>query len=416
MPLMSRVAAVSMIRNSWDIAPATIACLILGGVKDFYIVDHMPAPLRVDLRGIFGDAARFTIFTKVTPPFYQGTTLTWLAQLAREDGCDVVLPFDADEFWVREDEGHSLADSLCRSLANTPIAYAPVSNVLQSQSVETFTLPDLSTCCYEPSEVLDGDEAPEMVVGGEIPFASVHFPHKAVFSLDPDTVIDEGHHGVDAESPTFKALIPNVRVLHIPYRSRRHMDTKKLHGLARQNSAFAPTIGWQNRALSMRTQTELNEYWLHNSWIDAGTVATVRNTVQMNRNEQVPRIWRDITEYWPVLAQDLPTCPTGSTGQESLLALALDGWGKDRAEAQARGNRDRVRFEQTLASQRDELVRAKSKALLDASRLKLLNSTLQETRAAFEVSISQVTELQQIVEAMLSSRSWRWTRWLRRSR
>jgi hypothetical protein len=97
----ARVAAGSMIFDSWDIAVPVVTHLVNQGITDFYMLDHRSSgnPREGFLRQIPAEA-KVRWVHKSTPIISQASVMTSLAHLARKDGFDAFVPFDADEFFT----------------------------------------------------------------------------------------------------------------------------------------------------------------------------------------------------------------------------------------------------------------------------------------------------------------------------
>jgi len=138
-----------MIFESWDIAGAVVAHMVNQGITDFYIVDHRSSgdPRDRFLREIPAEA-KIRWVRKNSPLFSQATTMTALAHLARKDGFDAFVPFDADEFFTGK--SRPLIDEVRDWLAttNTRALLCVMENFYQSRDVEDFTAADLAQVHY----------------------------------------------------------------------------------------------------------------------------------------------------------------------------------------------------------------------------------------------------------------------------
>jgi hypothetical protein len=241
-----RIAAGSMMFESWDIAPALISHLVSQGIVDFYIVDHRSSgnPLDTFLREVPVEA-RIHWVRKNSTLYSQSPTMTALAHLARQDGFDAFVPFDSDEFFTStsgllvDHIGEWLATSETRALR------CLMENFYQSQSVENFTARDLASVHYRAEY---GDVPSEHFVDTNDMFARYKFSarqHKSIMRLvpGPDGDFDwlsTGNHRVInvltgercAESTT-----RNVSVLHLPCRSKSGLTSRRAHMLREKDQS-----------------------------------------------------------------------------------------------------------------------------------------------------------------------------------
>ena len=145
-----RICAVGCFMDSVDLLRASLSHLILNGVRDFYLFDHGS---RRDIATVLGDSLAFedvrvTVLRKETPPFFQKAMVGVLTELAAMDGFEVVLAFDADEFWCSTVPGHTLADEIATELHARVAVSVPVATYAQHRDVELFRVETLKTCKY----------------------------------------------------------------------------------------------------------------------------------------------------------------------------------------------------------------------------------------------------------------------------
>lgn len=110
---MTRIAAVSTVRNEVDIIGLTLRHLLAEGVDRILLADGMSTD---GTREIIYEVARaypdiITIYNDQEPFHYQPMWINRLADIAGAEGTDWILPFDADEFWYAT-EGNTIADAL----------------------------------------------------------------------------------------------------------------------------------------------------------------------------------------------------------------------------------------------------------------------------------------------------------------
>jgi len=404
-------------RNAWDIAPASIAALILGGVKKFFILDHdsrAPAP---DLKQLFKGEADFEIFRKETPPFYQGVALSWLSALARQEGFDFVVPFDADEFWISRDPMSTISSVLSERLSpENPVGSVRVRNFVQSLSVGTFSLTDLESCRFEAGPVPDRPDLRQKAEALQIPFVTLAFPKKAVYQLSVEHAISEGNHGTKRGGIGESIPISEIEVLHLPYRSRGHLVTKRLHGHARNQSGFDADVGWQNRYLAAKSDFELDAYWKLNSWNTSDISSAEATTRFFERSDDLVDLWRRIQFRWPSLLQYVDCSESFVTASDARLALALDCWGRDSATSERVRDQQVREVHELLESTRQSLSASEIERAQLSMAISELSQAEEQHRQALRAATLQADLQTATLQAVLSSRSWRWTHFLRRKR
>lgn len=232
-----------MIFESWDIAGAVVAHMVNQGITDFYIVDHRSSgnPRDQFLREIPAEA-KIRWVRKNSPLFSQATTMTALAHLARKDGFDAFVPFDADEFFTGK--SRPLIDEVRDWLAttNTRALLCVMENFYQSRDVEDFTAADLAQVHYLAQR---GEKPTEYFLDRSFEFARYAFsaqPKKAIMRLVPgsdgdfDWLLQGNHRVLNMTTGDFypETTSTTVSVLHLPCRSRSSLTVRRAWGIRNQ--------------------------------------------------------------------------------------------------------------------------------------------------------------------------------------
>lgn len=265
-----KICGIACVKDSHRLLEASVKHLALNGIGDFYVYDHGSDPeLATDLAdGFSSGAVRLHILRKETRPFFQRSMVAALSELARMDGFDVALAFDADEFWCATTEGRTLADQISAEMsADVDALSVPVINYVQHCDTDVFSVDSLSTCRYSVIPHVDDTSDPWDQVGAGWPFVAMPFPFKVVARLSPGIRFTEGQHAItndQCESQVREAAGIVVRHLSMP--SRHEVAVKREHGLRRAAAGFSYRVGWQLRRLAHMTDRELDAYWKNNSW------------------------------------------------------------------------------------------------------------------------------------------------------
>jgi hypothetical protein len=237
---LARVAAGSMIFDSWDIAVPVVTHMVHQGITDFYLLDHRSSgePRDLFLRQIPA-TAKIRWVRKNSPLHSQASSMTALAHLARQDGFDAFVPFDADEFFT----GTSLPliDEVREWLANTDTRALScvMEHFYQSSDVTDFTPSDLSHVHYLAQR---GQKPTEFVVNRSKEYGRYAFsaqPKKVIMRLVPGADGDfdwlrRGNHRVlnmmtGEFYPETESTL--VSVLHLPCRSRTSLAVRRAMAL-----------------------------------------------------------------------------------------------------------------------------------------------------------------------------------------
>lgn len=122
-------AALMLVRDEADIIGYTLTWL-QGQVDHVYVMDNRSVDATPEI------AAGFANVTLIHDPeigYWQAKKTTRLADLARQDGHEWVVPCDADERWEAQD-GRTVADFLAGVPLDTPITAALLYNYLPTGS------------------------------------------------------------------------------------------------------------------------------------------------------------------------------------------------------------------------------------------------------------------------------------------
>jgi hypothetical protein len=237
---LARVAAGSMIFESWDIAVPVVTHMVNQGITDFYILDHRSSgdPRDRFLREIPAEA-KIRWVRKNSPIISQASVMTSLAHLARKDGFDAFVPFDADEFFTGK--SRPLVDEVREWLATSDkrALLCGMENFYQSRDVEVFTPEDLSHVHYLAQR---GEMPTEYLLDRNfetVRYAFSEQPKKAIIRLVPgsdgdfDWLLQGNHRLLNMTTGEFypETKSTAVSVLHLPCRSRSSITVRRAWGI-----------------------------------------------------------------------------------------------------------------------------------------------------------------------------------------
>jgi hypothetical protein len=265
-----RICAVACDMDRHDLLLASMTHLVLNGISDFYIYDHgsEPALAGVLSRTFHDGGVRITVLRKETPPFFHSTMIGVLTELARLDGFETVLAFDADEFWCSTVPDRTLAEQISAEMvAGLASLRVQVLNYVQHRDVLAFTAGSLKTCAYTVVPHVDTTRSCREQVDAGMPFVAMPFPSKVIARLSSDIRFTEGQHGIIApEGVGTEGEASGIVLRHLSLSAKDELACKREHGLRRIEAGFAPDTGWQLQRLAYMTDEELDAYWANNSW------------------------------------------------------------------------------------------------------------------------------------------------------
>lgn len=96
-----KLSAVSMVKDESDIIIYTIENLFNQGVDEIIVADNMSSDGTLELLLDYAQTtSQLSVVSDNEVAYYQSQKMTGLANSAFDKGADIVIPFDADEYWT----------------------------------------------------------------------------------------------------------------------------------------------------------------------------------------------------------------------------------------------------------------------------------------------------------------------------
>lgn len=214
-----KVAAVSTVRNEADIIGSTIRHLLAEGIDRIYIADGMSTDGTRDILR----ALPVVVLNDPKPYHDQPYWIRHLAGIAREDGAEWIVPFDADEFWYSP-TGRPLVDVLAEQPPQVDKLHA-----------KTWQHIDYEWCEPEPKKL-----------------------QKVCFRAVPDVHIDPGNHDCTLTGGGPEDL---VAIRELQYRGFDHFQRKILERNATLDPELKGKAGWHHSRYEGWTPDQLAPEW-----------------------------------------------------------------------------------------------------------------------------------------------------------
>jgi hypothetical protein len=381
-----KICGISCAMNSHTILAASIKHLFLNGISDFYLYDHASDP---DLSSFLSTefvpgTIRVQVLRKETRLFFQREMVNVLADLAREDGFEIAVAFDADEFWCSTVQGRSLTDQIAFEISSDVDALrVPVVNYVQHRDVDTFDVDSLSRCQYSVVPFVDPTRHPQAQVDAGMPFVAMPFPSKVIAWLSRDSKFVTGQHSLTKTNGEVRIIeATGILVRHLPLPFRKQMGERREQGLRLVAAGLSPWLGWQSQRLANMTDDELEAYWRNNSWhLAEGHRACVGSYDRLVLEDALVQIGQNLKQASQRLNQGLGEGAQASTTfreiPSSKLERAIQNLVDDYGQAERRIEALKIAHDQALAAA-DELALARDQAAAERdlvrSELDLLRS------------------------------------------
>ena len=232
-----------MFKDSADIVAPVVAHLIGQGITDLFLALHNEnREVSERLVESFRGRANLTVVHHNNPSFMQAAVTNMILSMARREGFDVFLPFDADEFFVSMDPTRNLREVISDWVdsGNGEQMIVPMVNYLVPRDVEEFRARTLKFMPYRV-ELSPGSD--HLLVSQRL---RPHF--KAIVRLTGIRFahlvrLVAGSHSAYVGMSKTKMSVPDpetnapIGVCHIPWRSRTSTLGPPLIGRALETAA-----------------------------------------------------------------------------------------------------------------------------------------------------------------------------------
>jgi len=256
------LAGIMMVRNEAPIIADCVGHLLHHvGVDQLLVADNGSTDdtLRI-LRRIAARDRRVRLHD-ATGDFHQPDVIYGLAEQARIDGADWLLPNDADEFlWL---DGATLR-SRCVAAGDVGGFKLRVTNFIQLGGVARDRLGSIETMAFRALPYGSMEEAKLLVEQRSLPFVRINYPPKVLVRAAPGLRFSRGQHSAEGiVAPLADECL--AELLHAPIRSRDDLANRVEHGRRLLNVAPDPDTGWHLKRLISLGEDRLDEEWRANS-------------------------------------------------------------------------------------------------------------------------------------------------------
>lgn len=258
------VAGIAMVRNEADIIRVNVRHHLSLGLDWITVVDNGSTD---GTDRVLQDLARDgrLRWRRDDSLYRQSTQHTKLAREAQREGADWVLVIDADEFWhVRRG---TLKGILARSQAVA--IRARVVNFVQSRD-QILSEPRglLRATAKVPNPVGPPETIREMVEADRIAHIEAAYPRKWIARPTAEIEISAGNHHLAGIVGGLEDT-DDIVCLHVPLRSRAHMEAKAAHGRRVEEAGHRPGESWHVRRFKrLQEEGRLDQEWAANSCRD----------------------------------------------------------------------------------------------------------------------------------------------------
>jgi hypothetical protein len=216
-----------MVRDEIDVLPYTLAHLDTQGLDGIIVADNLSEDGTWEFLCDLDLDTELVLLRDTEVGYYQSRKMTKLAYDAFAKGARWVIPFDADELWLSRTG--TLGEAIVRTRPATDYLYVSLYN-------------------YFPRIADDPDEPN--------PFRRIQFrdPERAplpkvIVHNRPGLIIEQGNHGVHADTYLQCESAPELEIGHFPWRGYEQFERKIFNGYQAYKATDLPeTVGahWRN--------------------------------------------------------------------------------------------------------------------------------------------------------------------------
>lgn len=278
------IAAVSTIRNEEDIIEFCLWHFLQQGIDYILVENNASTDNTLEIVTEMAKNDERIIVYNNEGEYHSGEALTFLAEEARQLGCEWVIPFDADELW-------GSTNGLKKDLKNIDPKYAAVEfrfeNFVQNILYDQENI--LSTMNYKiPSFANDLD-----IIQNRRSWIEAGPVIKFIVRTYEGLQIPAGSHTyAKSDMPYF--FSEDFFAYHLPMRSYANLITRAENGKRLIDAGYDPGFGWQNqRFYSILEEGLIDKEFEANFEVDGKLVRRDGSVLVLERSDYVSSKYKE---------------------------------------------------------------------------------------------------------------------------
>lgn len=264
-----KIVGLVQAKNEWPLLALSISHALMNHVDEVFVLNHgstdgTPEGLKA-LCELWKN--RIHVFHCNDERFWQEASTTALIMMSRASSPDWFYVFDADEFLLTKEPGGLKAILHDTNGADCVVRYQ-VENWISTEDFDEHNIDHYRMLRYRSVPGLFVEMHPETladeVLHGNLNFYDVPFPSKIIFRDNGASWPAAGSHFLKTAGNTkMLSLEPGqLRCAHFPLLSRKKLDRKSIHGERKVRDGFPAWHGWQTRIIYQLSQeNRLGEFW-----------------------------------------------------------------------------------------------------------------------------------------------------------
>jgi hypothetical protein len=275
--MSTRVLGYVIAQNEWPMLGLSISHALHMGVDHVIAVNHCSTDETAEGLQRLENAwpGRLSVVSTDVPGFPQAIISKVVLKALAKNGYDWVYAFDADEFLLTE-HNEPLPSLLANIHANTQTIRYELDQFVAPYDMDDLVAEQFSRFTHRAlgcdQTRQNGASLADDLVAGHINYFDIPFPSKVIVRRQYAHQLLTGAHGLEPDATVGKKVTEQIftknrmRVGHLPLTSKRRIKQKALHGQVLIEAGFPRGHGWQNQALHLIDQAGgLETYWTNHS-------------------------------------------------------------------------------------------------------------------------------------------------------
>jgi glycosyltransferase involved in cell wall biosynthesis len=257
-----KIAGITMVRNEFDVIEFCIEHHLAQGLDYIFVCDNGSTDGTLEyLQNKSNNDSRVVLYEE-PGDYHQQKIINHLSNLAYQNGCEWVVPFDADEIWFSK-------ETLKESLSKIKEASVKVllKDFIQSSDIINPKIDTYLSINWRLPDGLEKLDLQNITNGTRSMIESPSF-YKYIVKTSPELNIFPGAHGFTGQDSEYYEG-PEFIAYHMPIRSYKALQSKAEHGQRLIDAGYPEWHGWHvQRYAKIDSSGLLMDEWKRNSQVE----------------------------------------------------------------------------------------------------------------------------------------------------
>jgi glycosyltransferase involved in cell wall biosynthesis len=282
-----KIAGITMVRNEFDVIEFCIEHHLAQGLDYIFVCDNGSTDGTLEyLQNKSNNDSRVVLYEE-PGDYHQQKIINHLSNLAYQNGCEWVVPFDADEIWFSK-------ETLKESLSKIKEASVKVllKDFIQSSDIINPKIDTYLSINWRLPDGLEKLDLQNITNGTRSMIESPSF-YKYIVKTSPELNIFPGAHGFTGQDSEYYEG-PEFIAYHMPIRSYKALQSKAEHGQRLIDAGYPEWHGWHvQRYAKIDSSGLLMDEWKRNSQLDGKLIRQNGTTFDLQFDDSLSLMYRD---------------------------------------------------------------------------------------------------------------------------